>query len=102
MAIAKSPSKALKRWTSEADLQFLLLLVMMYVNKGTINYHDVAARLGDGSTANAIEHRMRKLRGPQTAGARAKKGVKKEETEEDEMEVDDVKGVVKAEDEEED
>jgi hypothetical protein len=52
----------------------------MYVK--SIDYNEVAARLGDGSTANAIDHRMRRLRGPRKAGG--KKVVKKEE-EVDEM-----------------
>lgn len=81
MAPGNSPAKPAKRWTAEADTQLLLLLVQMYVK--SINYNEVAARLGDGSTANAIEHRMRKLRGRRKVIG--KKGVKKEE-EADEIE----------------
>ena len=77
----KSPAKPTKRWTAEADTELLLLLVQMHVK--SINYNEVAARLQDGSTANAIEHRMRKLRGPRKVGVR--KAVKKEEEVEDEM-----------------
>ena len=80
MAPGKSPTKPVKRWTAEADTELLLLLVQMYVK--SVDYNEVAARLGDGSTANAIDHRMRRLRGPKKAGG--KKVVKKEE-EVDEM-----------------
>lgn len=70
-----------KKWTAEDDAELLRLILQMYVPR--INYGEVAARLNNGATVDAVRHRVRKFKGtnsdatPVKAG-KSKKGARKE------------------------
>ena len=67
-----------KKWSAEDDAELLRLILQMYAPK--IDYGEVAARLNNGATIDAVRHRVRKYRSTSSnvAAGKSKKGVEKE------------------------